>query len=252
MCARPAWGRLVWIGFAVLHERCHITKSAVVQNSEHGDAATDVIGDHGEFPSAIHTAIATCFQKTTEARDSRFYRPQCRVESGRPDLRTARLRQGEKTKYRYPAKLKASPHTAPTMAAIDGQYLSRPIIGRIKLAMDDAVPTLMTKPVTLTNKNRPTCLVPRTVCRNVHLLFMKQLLITATRNEIALKMLYTNPDRPLWLIAIRAFNTARSTLVLIIPTITNRTTWETKSSSLSLPLATLPPSGDEFPLHSHE
>ena len=48
------------------------------------------------------------------------------------------------------------------MAAIDGQYVSRPIKGRIKLATNDAAPTLMAKPATLTNKNRRSRVVWRT------------------------------------------------------------------------------------------
>jgi len=107
--------------------------------------ATDVSNDTGGCPRSSpreHRVVETA----NRTRNSPFYLPRCRVDSGRSEVRPARLRRGEKTRYRYPAKLNANPHTAPATAAIDGQNLSRPITGRIRLATDEAAPTLMTKP----------------------------------------------------------------------------------------------------------
>ena len=55
----------------------------------------------------------------------------------------------------YPPKLRASPHAAPASAATEGHHLASHLTGSVKTATQDAVPTLMAKPKTLTDKNRP-------------------------------------------------------------------------------------------------
>jgi hypothetical protein len=56
----------------------------------------------------------------------------------------------------YPAKLNARPHAAPASAATEGHHLASHLTGPAKEATHDAMPTLITKPKTLTEMNRPT------------------------------------------------------------------------------------------------
>jgi len=55
----------------------------------------------------------------------------------------------------YPAKLKVSPQAAPTSAATEGHHLASHLTGSVKTATQDAAPTLMANPNTLTEINRP-------------------------------------------------------------------------------------------------